>query len=267
MRRTLCAVACVVLVALSVPASSSADVLGVYQELALRRLSPAPLVPTSVPPSLAPLDRTMTASGSRRRSGYGLRMVNGAQNAVILLEGGSFKNVKAALRDGRRLSFKARRTRVRGHRGYLLTRHLGPTQWLLLWVEDRRVYTLGTGTPRKVSLKQLRATAAGLDHLGRDYMGTPADPDNSSEGHAVTTERAVTAYVAWEAQCVVPGGTSAELRVGQARVTMLRRRGNAFTFDIAQHRVGTAPWSGTSRERSRPPRSRSPSGRPAASTA
>ena len=134
---------------------------------------------------------------------------------------------------------------MRGHRGYLLTRHLGPTQWLLVWVEDRRVYTLGTGTPRRVSLEQLRATAAGLDHLGRDYMGTPADPENSSEGHAVTTDRAVTAYVVWEARCVVPGGTATEIRVGQARVTMLRRQGNAFTFDIAQHRVGTAPWSGT----------------------
>ena len=99
-----------------------------------------------------------------------------------MLEGGSFKNMKAALRDGRRLGFKARRTRVRGHRGYLFTRHLGSTQWMLVWVEDGRVYTLGTGTPRKVSLKQLRATAADLEHLGRYYIGTPDDPNNSSEG-------------------------------------------------------------------------------------
>ena len=172
-------------------------------------------------------------------------MTNGAQNAVILLEGGSFKNLKAAFRDARRLSFKTRRTRIRGRRGYLLTRHLGPTQWMLLWVEDGRVYTLGTGTPRKVSLKQLRATAAGLDRLGRDYIGAPADPDSSSYGTAVTTDHALTAYVAWEAQCVVPGGSSTEIRAGQARVTVLPRPGNAFEFDIAEHRVGTAPWSGT----------------------
>jgi hypothetical protein len=200
------------LVALSAPAGSSADVLGVYQDLAARRLSPAPLVPTAAPPSLAPLDRTITSSPSRRKSGYALRMVHYGGNgpdAIIVLERGAFKTMKGALRDGRRLGFKARRTRVRGHRGYLLTRHLGPTQCSLVWVEERRVHTLGTGTPRKVSLKQLRATAAGLDHLGRDYMGTHADPDNSSEGHAVTTEHALTAWVTWEAQCVARDGSSA----------------------------------------------------------
>jgi hypothetical protein len=248
MRRTLGAVACIALVALGAPAGSSADVLGVYQDLALRRLSPAPLVPTAVPRSLDPLDRTMTTSPSRRRSGYALRMVHYGSNgpdAIIVLERGAFKTMSAALRDGRRLGFKARRTRVRGHRGYRLTRHLGPTQWQLVWVEEGRVYTLGTGTPRKVSLKQLRATAAGLDHLKRDYMGTPADPNSFSEGHAVTTEHAVTAMVAWEAQCVAPDGSLAEVRVGNAQVTMLPHHANAFAFDVAQHRVGTDPWSGT----------------------
>ena len=236
------------LVALSVPAGSSADVLGVYQELAARRLNPAPLVPTSVPPSLAPLDRTMSSSPSRRRSGYALRMVhygNNGPDAIIVLERGAFKTMSAALRDGRRLGFKARRTRVRGHRGYLLTRHLGPTQWSLVWIEDGRVHTLGSGTPRKVSLRQLRATAAGLDRLERDYMGTPADPESSSEGFAVTTEHTLSAQVTWEAQCVAPGGSLAQVRVGSARVTMLPQRTNGFAFDIAQHRVGTDPWSGS----------------------
>lgn len=236
------------LVALSAPAASSADVLGTYQELAERRLRPAPLVPTVVPPSLAPLDRTITTSPSRRKSGYALRMVQygrNGPNAIMVLERGAFKTVRAALRDGRRLGFTARRTRVRGHRARLLTRHLGPTQWSLVWVEDGLVHTLGTGTPRKVSLDQLRTTAAGLDHLGRDYMGTSADPDSSSEGHAVTTEHALTAHVTWEARCVAPDGSEAGVRVGSARVTLLAQRGNAFAFDIAQHRVGRDPWSGT----------------------
>ena len=248
MRRTLCAVAAVALAALSAPAAGSADVLDTYQDLAARKLHPTPLVPTTVPRSLAPLDRTITSSPSRRRSGYGLRLVHYGSygpNAIIVLEGGSFKTVKAALRDGRRLGFKARRTRVRGHRGYLLTRHLGPTQWLLVWVEDRRVYTLGTGTPRKVSLKRLRAAAAGLDHLGRDYMGTPDDPNSSSEGFALTTEHTVTARVAWEARCVAPDGSDGGVRVGNASVTMLRHQGSAFAFDIAQHRIGTEPWNGS----------------------
>jgi len=228
------------LVALCVPAGSSADVLSVYQDLAERRLSPAPLVPTVVPPSLAPLDRTIATSPSRRRSGYGLRMAREGPAAVIVFERGAFKTVGAALRDGRRLGFKPRRTRVRGRRGHLLTRHLGPTQRTLLWVEDRRVYTLAAGTPRRVSLKQLRATAAGLQHLGRDYIGTHADPDNGSGGVAVTTERTVTAYVDFEAQCVAPDGSPAGIRAGSARVATLPYRANAFSFDI-----GTDGWTGT----------------------
>jgi hypothetical protein len=59
-------------------------------------------------------------------------------------------------KSGSRLGFGARSTRVRGRRGYLLTRRLGVTTWYLLWSEDRRVYELGTGTPRTVSLRRLR---------------------------------------------------------------------------------------------------------------
>ena len=241
MRRTLCALACLAVAALIAPATSSADALDTYQELAARKLHPAPLVPITAPRSVAPLDRTITSSPSRRRKGYGVRLVHygpNGPNAIIVLEGGSFKSLKAALADGRRLGFKARHTRVRGHRGYLLTRHLGPTQWLLVWPEDGRIYTLGTGTPKKVPLKQLRATAKGLDHLGRDYIGAPDDPDNSSEGSALTTDRTVTLRVSWQAQCVEPGGAES-IRVGNAKVTLLRRQGNAFSFDIAQHRLGS----------------------------
>ncbi len=247
MRRTLCAAACVAVTGLSAPATASGDVLDVYSELALRKLSPAPLVPTDVPRSLTPLDRTVTTFGSRRRSGYGLRLFReGARtDAVIVLEGGSFKSVKAALRDAKRLGFTKRRTRVRGRRGHLLTRRLGPTQWLLLWTEGGRVYTLGTGTPRKVSLAQLRDTAAGLQSLGRDYLGTHADPDNSSEGFAVTTKRTVTTRVSWEAQCVAPGGAYTEIRVGNARATLVPRQGNAFSYDVAQYQYDSSAWSGT----------------------
>ena len=31
----------------------------------------------------------------------------------------------------------------------------------------------------------------------------------------------------------------------ERRVTLLPLQGNAFSFDIAQHRDGTAPWNGT----------------------
>src|SRR5688572_7380172 len=105
------------------------------------------LVPTVAPPSLQPLDRTITLGQSRRRSGYGLRLVHytpEGPDAIVALEGGSFRSVRAALREGRRLGFRARRTRVRGRRGHLLTRRLGPRQWSLVWAERGVVYTIGT---------------------------------------------------------------------------------------------------------------------------
>ena len=223
---------------------SRADVLTVYGDLAERRLSPAPLVPTTVPPSLAPIDRTITPGSSRRRSGYALRLGGDGSDAIIVLERGAYKTISAALRENtRRLGFKAQRTRVRGRPGYLLTRRLGPTQRTLLWVEDGRVYTLATGTPRKVSLKQLRATATGLDHLGRWYIGA-ADPATSTEGNAVTTERTVSVQATWEAQCVAPDGSPQGVRVGSAKVTLLPHKANAFAFDIAPNQVDTDAWSG-----------------------
>jgi hypothetical protein len=247
MRRTL--FACVAIAALAAPAAASADVMETYQDIAARRLSPAPLVPTTAPRSLLPLDRTVSGSGSRRRSGYALRLVHyggAGPDAIIALEGGAFGTIRAALRDDtKRLGFKAVRTRVRGHRGYVLTRRLGPTQRELLWAEGGRVYQLGSGTPKKVSLKDLRATAAGLDRLERDYVGIGGDPDLGDGAIVVTTARTVTADVTWGANCVLPGGFPGAPHGGTAHPTLLARQGDRFSFDIAQHRVGTDPWAGS----------------------
>jgi hypothetical protein len=94
-------------------------------------------------------------------------------------------------------------------------------------------------------LRSLRSTAAGLDRLERDYFGGAADPDNSSDAIAVTTAGSVTATVNFEAKCTAPGSTEPSLRVGGAEVTLLRRQGDAFSFDIDSHRRGSEPWTGT----------------------
>jgi hypothetical protein len=235
-----------VIVALAAPASASADVMSLYQDLSARRLSPAPLVPTVAPRALAPLDRTISVLGSPRRSGYGFRLVNGADDAIIALQGGSFRTMKAALRnETRRLGFKAKRTRVRGHSGYLLTRRLGPTERELLWSEGGRVYQLGSGTPRKISLKDLRATATGLDKLERDYVGTGGDPDLGDGAVAVSTEHTITIDVSWGANCATPGGMPSAGYGGSAHATLLRRQGPRFGFDIAQFRTGSLAWTGS----------------------
>jgi hypothetical protein len=244
MRSALCIA--VAIVALAAPAAASADVMRIYQELSARRLSPAPLVPTTAPRSLSPLDRTADVLGSRRRSGYGIRLASTGPDAVIALQGGSFSTLKAALREETRMhGFKAKRTRVRGRSGYLLTRRSGPTERELLWSEGGRVYQLGSATPKTVSLKALRATAAGLDRLERDYVGTGGDPDLGDGAVAVTTEHTITIDVSWSAHCVLPGGLPAADHGGGAHATLLRRQGAAFSLDLATFGTGSLVWAGS----------------------
>ena len=166
------------LIALSLPAAARADVLDAYQRLAERNVKPAPLVPTTVPRSVAPIERTISAGTTRGARGYSIRLVHYGPNgpdAIVVVTGGEFKRLRALLRDRRILGFRSRKpTRVRGHRGYVLTRRGGPTTRELVWVERGVVYAIGSGTPKKISLANLRATARGLDRLDRAYIGGAA---------------------------------------------------------------------------------------------
>jgi hypothetical protein len=237
----------ITLLVLAAPAPASAGVMEVFQDLAERQLRPAPLVPISAPGALSPLDPVIETLRSRRRGGYGIRLAADSRGGptVIALEGGSFPSIAAALRDFRRGSFKPRSTRVRGRRGYLLTRRLGKTDRSLLWSEGGRVYTLGSGTPRTISLRQLRATAEDLDPLVGAFIGS--DANGEQEAFFVATQRTVTGNVAWTAPCTAPDGTSVHPRAGQANVTLHPKRGSEFTFDIAANLGGSnpAPWQGT----------------------
>ena len=83
MRRTLwLAAVSLALAGLSVPATAGADVLDAYQRLAGAELTPAPLVPTAVPPSLAPIDRTVGLGGTRGGRGYSLRFAHEGRSAA-----------------------------------------------------------------------------------------------------------------------------------------------------------------------------------------
>lgn len=248
MRRTVTALS-IALAALAGATPARADVLDTYQRLAARELKPAPLVPTTVPPILTPIDRWIDTGPTRGARGYSLRLAHynrSGPDAIIVVTGGEFRSVRALIRDQRRLGFKrARSLRVRGHRGSLLTRRLGPLSRTLVWSEGGIVYSIGSGTPRKVTLAHLRSVARGLDRLGREWIGSSSDPDNSSGGFAFTTAHTISVRVEFQASCTFPGSTEPTARVGQAQVTLMRRQGNSFAFDIGDHRIGAAPWDGT----------------------
>jgi hypothetical protein len=224
--------------ALAVPAPAAGRVLDVYQDLVDLRVRPAPLVPTKVPRALRPIDRTIAVGSSRRRGGYGIRLASTSPEAVIAIEGGGYASMRKARDDlVRRQGFRARKTRVRGHRGLALK---GPQGYGLVWRERGTVYWMGTGTPRKISRAGLRATAAGLDRLGGAYVGTGADPDLGTGAVMVTTKRTVTGDVDWSANC-----TAGTQYAGSVQISLLRLVGNRYSLDLAGRDTGSLQWSGT----------------------
>ena len=59
---------------------------------------------------------------------------------------------------------------------------------------------MGSGTPRKVSVRGMRATAGGLDHLGANYLGDyfAEGSNNTSLGATlVTTQHFISGVIEW----------------------------------------------------------------------
>jgi hypothetical protein len=154
--------------ALTVPLAH-ADGNAALKRLASRHLHPAPLVPTTAPPALQPIESTLRLTTHARTPGaYSLRLIHNGPSgpdAIIALGRGDFKTLHAAVVDAKRASFKVRHAGIRGRHGYLMTSTTGELDYLLAWKEDGQIYEMGTGTTATVSLTQLRAAADGLKHL------------------------------------------------------------------------------------------------------
>lgn len=226
---------------------TDAAVLDEYQRLAERNLPRAPLVPTTVPAALRPIDSTVASLSTRRRSAYGLRFAREggpATAAVVALVGGDYSSMAQARRDFvRRQGYTARSTRIRGHAGLALTRR-SPRERALVWREGGVVYWIGTGTPRTISAAELRATATGLDRLEHDWLGSGPDPELETGAVLLTTRRTVTGNVSWGANCTNPDGSPATAYAGSVSVTLLPRAGDRFAFDLAGRDTGSLRWSG-----------------------
>jgi hypothetical protein len=236
---------------LAAPAPASADMQVVLRQLAEQRLSPPPLVPTTAPRSLRPIDNFIGTFNTPR--GYGIDIgaaIRGRLHALVSLTGGLYPSTRVGLRRIRGTGYRARSTRVRGLRGYVLTRR-ARRETVLLWSEGGVVYTLYTRTPRTVSLSELRATAAGLDRLVGVFRGSAPGDDtrNFADAWVGATSRTVTVDVEFRGPCVLtesnePGGSFD----GVAGVSVMPRQGDNYSFDIApnldQERSGF-PWQGT----------------------
>jgi hypothetical protein len=235
---------------LIVPAAQ-ADGLDALQDLVKRNLKPAPLVPTKGPPILRPLIRTVSLGPGRTRKGYSIRMVHytaTGPDAVIALSRGDYRSIRATLHDlVRPQGYKAKRTRIRGKRGYVLIRHLSVTDRYLLWSEDGQVYMMGSGTPRKISLKDLRTTAAGLDHLERDYIGDVYDQNTGNDFGVVivSTQHTVSGDISFGGTCTMPNGLPGTPHGGQADFYVLPRERNSFSVPFSSDIVTPPGWSGS----------------------
>jgi hypothetical protein len=234
---------------LIVPAAH-ADGLEALQALAKRNLKPAPLVPTKGPPSLSPLSATVTTGSALSKHGYAIRIAHYTTygpDAIIALSRDDYKSVHSALRDFKRGRYKPRSTRIRGKRGFVLTRRVGVVDRYLLWSEDGRVYLMGSGTPKKISLAQLRTTAAGLDHLERAYVGSFYDQNTGNDFGAVlvSTTHTVTGNIEFSGTCTLPNGQPGSAHAGQANFYALRRQGSSFSVPFSSDILTPPGWSGS----------------------
>jgi hypothetical protein len=234
---------------LIVPAAQ-ADGLEALQALAKRHLKPAPLVPTKAPPILSPLSATVTTGSALSKHGYALRMAHYTSygpDAIIALSRDDYRSMRSALHDLKRGRYKARSMRIRGKRGFVLTRRVGVVDRYLLWSEDGHVYLIGSGTPKKIFVRQLRATAAGLDHLERDYIGDVYDQNSGNDFGVVmvSTEHNVSGDITFGGTCTMPNGLPGSPHAGQADFYALPRQGNSFSVPFSSDVVTPPGWSGS----------------------
>lgn len=227
----------------------------VSERLIEEGVAPAALVPLYVPPRMV-APRAIIEPGFARGRVFSMRILQqsprGAEGIIVLQRCapigaaafGTCTGLSATRRHYVRQGFRATTTRVRGRRAFLLVRpgpH-GPERWLI-WREDGLVHEIGTGTPAKAPLGQLRLTAERLDRLQHRYVGSSPDPDSSSGAVLVAGEGFVAGHVSWDAPCA---SASVPVRAGSADLVVVPRRGDAFSADVALAATPSARgWTGT----------------------
>jgi hypothetical protein len=228
-----------VVVALSA-SPASGDTLYTLQRLVKLHLKPAPLVPTRAPTLLDDFDATFSLSTVQRKGAFAWRLVHytsGGPDAIIAFSRGDEASLSSALRDRRGSRYRVRDTRLRGRRAYLAIRKVGGSTEVieLLWVEDGAVMSIATGTPRKVTVKDLRLTAAGLDRVVGSYLGSyfkPGSSNTSLGAVLVTTTRTITGNIEFGTDDCTYNGRSAAAHGSAVNPIFVSLHGNAFTTPL-----------------------------------
>lgn len=229
-------------------------VFDVSEELIEQRVAPAPLVPTYVPPRLA-RGRAFIEPGYAQGRVYSMRILHvgrGGIDGVIAVQRctpigraafGTCAGLAATGREYVRQGYLSKATRIRARRGFLLTRRrAGGPDRSLIWREDRLVYSIGSATPRTVSLADLRATATRLDRLQHRYLGSSPDPDNPSGAVLVAGEHFVAGHIDWYGACNSPDGAG---RSGATDLAVVPRQGDTFALAIDDASSSARGWTGT----------------------
>jgi hypothetical protein len=223
--------------------AAQADGLQTLQDLAERHLRPAPLVPTTAPRPLSELRLSLDSFPARGKHGYGVRLVHytsSGPDAIIALQRGPYRSIKAGLRDNRG---RVRHARLRGRGAYVITSKSYAT---ILWREDKSIYSIGTGTRRKVSVRGLKAVAKGLRRIGANYLGSFFTGNNTHfDGTLVTVDGFLSGIIEFGTDNCTFNGFPAAAHGGSAYLMMLPVRNGAFSFPLSAPFASPAGWSGT----------------------
>jgi hypothetical protein len=101
---------------------------------------------------------------------------------------------------------------------------------------------MASSTPKKVSVRGMRTTAARLDHLGANYGGSffAEGSNNTSLGATlVTTRHFISGVIEWGTDNCTSSGFPAAAHGGSAAFLMLPLRRGAFSMPL------TEGWNGS----------------------
>lgn len=217
-----------------------------FYDLATRNLKPAPLVPVAVPPSLTPLDKTLHHVTRRTENSYVFRFehlnARGQIDRRVGVEGGVYKSFAPPLKQARNLGLIIKKTKVRKRKAYTIrSRSMQSLQ--LLWKENGIIYTVSTPTDRKISLKDLKVVANGLQTLQREYIGGFYDKTGGQGAVAVTTDKSIAASLEWGGACTSASGDPVSPRGGFAKTALIPLQGASFAFNFLPGMPANNPWT------------------------